>query len=74
MKANFQQISRTYFNKIPARSLLYASDPVYQVNVGSIREKLTSASLYDWMSSIINLLHKNFNEEQLNSSGFPVFP
>ena len=51
------------------------SDPVYPVNVASIRKILNQFNrTVAKQSSIIDLLYKNFQGVQLNSSRFPVFP
>jgi len=58
-------------------------DPVYQVNITIIRKihnhhhhhpkQRTGAIFYDWFPSLSIHQVKNFQEDQLNSSRFPVF-
>jgi len=55
------------------------NDPVYQANVAGIRKKYNCASQFPNYWTVakkpsIDLLHKNFQNEQLNSTRFLVFP
>ena len=42
----------------------------------SLLNKRSGTQFYDWkpMRSIMDILHKNFQEDQLNSRRFPGFP